>query len=112
MTAAEVPESRTLIPFDIREAISINEAAGIAGKSGGTIRIWCERFAIGRRVGGGIWRVSKADRLLATHSRRTAFHLANTVMSSSDERQKRPDTGKPFMHFVLQRMPLQGRHSS
>ena len=21
-------------------------------------------------------------------------------MSSSDERQKRPDTGKPFMHFV------------
>ncbi|MET4293732.1 hypothetical protein [Bradyrhizobium sp. LB5.2] len=50
---------RTLIPFDRREAISVKEAAGLAATSGNTIRNWCIRHGIGRRVGGGVWRVSK-----------------------------------------------------
>ena len=51
----EVP--RCLIPFDRREALTLQQAAGIAGRSTETIRRWCEAEGIGRRVGGR-WAVS------------------------------------------------------
>ncbi len=47
-----------LVPYDSREAISLKEAAAIAGRSVGTIRNWCEAFGIGRKIGGQ-WRVSR-----------------------------------------------------
>jgi hypothetical protein len=50
---------KTLIPFTAEEAISIGEAAAIAGKSERTIRNWCVQDGIGRRIGDGAWAVSK-----------------------------------------------------
>jgi len=49
----------TLIPFDRREAITLKEAATIAAKSPRTVNNWCVQHGIGRRIGGGVWMVSK-----------------------------------------------------
>ena len=49
----------TLIPYDKREGFSLGEAADLVGKSVGTIRNWCLQHGLGRRVGGGVWVVSK-----------------------------------------------------
>lgn len=53
-----------LKPYHRDEAIPIVEAATIAGRSVRTIREWCARFDIGRRIGGQ-WAVSKVA--LAMH---------------------------------------------
>lgn len=50
---------RILQPFDKRECLSLKQAAAVAGKSESTLRNWCEVHALGRRVGGGVWSVSK-----------------------------------------------------
>jgi hypothetical protein len=49
---------QVLIPFDKREALSLRQAANIAGKSESTLRSWCTEFEIGRRVASGHWQVS------------------------------------------------------
>jgi hypothetical protein len=54
---AESP--RILVPFDVREAISLREAARLAGKSKGTVMKWCLDHFIGRRVAKGPYMVSK-----------------------------------------------------
>jgi hypothetical protein len=59
MRAAEPQACLTLIPFDKSEGMTLTEAAGVAGKSPGTIRNWCVQHDLGRRVGGGTWVVSK-----------------------------------------------------
>ena len=51
---------RILIPYDPREAISLRQAAKIAGKSESTVRSWCALYHVGRRVVGGPWQVSRA----------------------------------------------------
>jgi Helix-turn-helix domain len=48
-----------LVPFDAREGLSLNAAAKRAGKSETTVRNWCAQHGLGRRVGGGVWVVSK-----------------------------------------------------
>jgi hypothetical protein len=50
---------RVLVPFDVREGIDLTGAAKRAGKSQTTIRNWCNQHGLGRRVGGGVWVVSK-----------------------------------------------------
>jgi hypothetical protein len=50
---------RVLAPYDVREGISPGTAARLAGKSQRTIRVWCNERGLGRRVGGGVWVVSK-----------------------------------------------------
>ncbi len=50
---------RVLVPFHIREAMDVQGAAVMAGKSDRTIRIWCAKHGIGRRVAGGAWSVSR-----------------------------------------------------
>jgi hypothetical protein len=50
---------RILQPFDKRECLSLKGAADIAGKSESTLRGWCEVHGLGRRIGGGVWSVSK-----------------------------------------------------
>ena len=49
----------TLVPFDRREGLSLKMAADLAGKSEATLRAWCQRDGIGRRVAGGTWVVSR-----------------------------------------------------
>jgi hypothetical protein len=49
---------RPLIPFDTREAVSLRQASKIASKSESTMRTWCHRYHIGRRIGGA-WAVSR-----------------------------------------------------
>jgi hypothetical protein len=49
----------TLVPYHVSEGISVKDAAKVAGKSERTIRDWCERYRIGRRVAGGTLIVSK-----------------------------------------------------
>lgn len=48
-----------LVPFDPREAMTLAQAARRSGKSESTVRNWCLRWGIGRRVAGGIWHVSR-----------------------------------------------------
>jgi Helix-turn-helix domain len=48
-----------LVPYDPRETLPVKEAADLAGRSQSTIRNWCERFEIARRIAGGNWQVSR-----------------------------------------------------
>ena len=48
-----------LIPYDRREAISLRKAAEISDRSETTLRAWCEKYLIGRRIVGGPWQVSR-----------------------------------------------------
>jgi hypothetical protein len=51
-------ETQQTHPFDPRECISRSDAAKKAGVTGGTISGWCEKYGIGRRIGGH-WKISK-----------------------------------------------------
>ena len=51
-------EPQVLRPYQRAEAIPIAEAARIANRSVRTLREWCLRYDIGRRIGGQ-WAVSK-----------------------------------------------------
>ena len=59
MSETDIDDRKILLPFDIRECICLKDAAGIAGKKVSTLRNWCNWHGLGRRVGGGIWMVSK-----------------------------------------------------
>lgn len=48
-----------LVPFDRREAISIEVAAGIAGFSAPHMRRLVTQYQLGRRIGAGAWKVSR-----------------------------------------------------
>jgi hypothetical protein len=50
---------KVLWPFDKRECLSLKQASAIANKSESTMRVWCDQFGLGRRVGGGTWSVSR-----------------------------------------------------
>ncbi len=49
-----------LWPYSALEAITVPEAVVIARRSKRTVREWCARFDIGRRIAGGQWMVSRA----------------------------------------------------
>jgi hypothetical protein len=51
-------EPQILVPFDSNEALTVSEAAMLAGVRPRTMREWCAKFPIARRVRGQ-WRVSK-----------------------------------------------------
>ena len=53
-------EPKVLVPYDPREAISLKQAARLSRRSETTVRGWCGKFYIGRRVVGGPWEVSRA----------------------------------------------------
>lgn len=48
-----------LVPFDAREGMTLAQAAKLAGKSETTVRNWCVQHSLGRRVGDGVWVVSR-----------------------------------------------------
>jgi hypothetical protein len=59
MSVTTMAERKILVPFDRHERLSLKQAAAIAGRSESTMRNWCDQFALGRRIGGGPWSVSK-----------------------------------------------------
>jgi hypothetical protein len=59
MNVTTADTRKVLWPFDKRECLSLKQAAAVAGKSESTMRVWCDQFGLGRRVGGGTWAVSK-----------------------------------------------------
>jgi helix-turn-helix protein len=64
MNAPEPDSRRILVPYNSKEGLSIEEAAEFAGKSYSTIRNWCVQHGIGRRIGGGVWAVSRPALLM------------------------------------------------
>jgi hypothetical protein len=72
-----VDEPQVLRPYHRAEVLSIEDAAHIAGRSMRTIREWCMRFDIGRRIGGR-WAVSKValSMLLDGNKEALAAYLA------------------------------------
>jgi hypothetical protein len=59
MTETDADDRKILSPFDKRECINLRKAADIAGKPESTVRGWCDKHGLGRRVGCGTWSVSK-----------------------------------------------------
>jgi hypothetical protein len=59
MTETDSDDRKILSPFDKRECICLKDAATIADKSESTLRAWCEKHGLGRRIGGGTWSVSR-----------------------------------------------------
>jgi hypothetical protein len=55
----ETGTSHTLNPFTLEERISVRDAEEIAKVTDRTIRNWCIRYGIGRRIAGGRWAVSQ-----------------------------------------------------
>lgn len=55
---------QVLIPYNRHEAITLRQAALIAGRSESTMRSWCQNHHIGRRIVGGQWEVSKPALLM------------------------------------------------
>jgi hypothetical protein len=58
-----VEARQVLVPFDPREAMEVSAAARFVNKSNGTIRGWCENYALGRKIG-GVWHVSRVALLM------------------------------------------------
>jgi hypothetical protein len=64
-----------LVPYDEREAISVQVAARKAGKSPRTIRLWGEEHGIGRRIAGGSWKISRVALQMLLDGDRAALDL-------------------------------------
>lgn len=84
MRAPEDSYLKVLTPYDPREGISLKKAAARAGKSETTLRNWCVQHGLGRRVGGGVWVVSKVAlaMFLDGDRRALAAYLAGDRSSS------------------------------
>src|SRR5450759_988132 len=80
MNASTINERLILSPFDKRECLTLRQAAALAGKSESTLRVWCECYGLGRRVGGGTWCVSKVALTMHLDGNRKAlraYHAGN-----------------------------------
>ena len=64
-----------LVPYDEREAISVQVAARKAGKSPRTIRLWADEHGIGRRIAGGSWKISRVALQMLLDGDRAALGL-------------------------------------
>ena len=85
----ECPTRLVMVPFDLRESMSIAVAAKLSGKAGNTIRLWAERHGIGRKIGGD-WHISRVairvfldgdQQLLNTDAIRTVFRIQGPGMA-------------------------------
>jgi hypothetical protein len=80
MSSSTMNERLILSPFDLREVLTLKQAAAVAGKSESTMRVWSESVGLGRRVGGGTWCVSKialAMHLDGNRKALRAYHAGN-----------------------------------
>jgi hypothetical protein len=78
-----VDKPHVLLPFDIREALSISDAARIAGRTIVTVRAWAANFDLGRPVGGR-WMISRVALAMFLESDR----LALTAYLSGDRESR------------------------
>jgi hypothetical protein len=82
MSMTNTDKWKILSPFDIRECLTLKQAAAISGKSESTLRVWCEGYGLGRRVGGGTWSVSKVALAMHLDGNRKAlraYHAGNWI---------------------------------
>lgn len=49
---------QVLLPYCLAEAITVADAERITGRKKRTLREWCQRYNIGRRIAGQ-WRISR-----------------------------------------------------
>jgi hypothetical protein len=91
-----VNEPQILKPFNRAEALSIAEAAAIAGMKVRTMRDWCLRHDIGRRIEGQ-WAVSKCALAMFLDGDRAALKAY-----LEGDRTSRAVVG----YFERQRVPL------
>lgn len=76
---AEPSARLIMVPFDARESISIAVAARLSGKAVNTIRLWAERYGIGRKIGGD-WHISRVALQMfldGDTTALTAYHTGN-----------------------------------
>jgi hypothetical protein len=78
-----IDKPHVLLPFDIREALSISDAARIAGRTTVTVRTWAANFDLGRPVGGR-WMISRVALAMFLESDR----LALTAYLSGDRESR------------------------
>jgi hypothetical protein len=83
MSVTTTDERKILVPFDKRECISLKEAADIAGRSESTVRNWCDKYGLGRRIGGGLW-VSKVALAMHLDGDRKALRAYHAGDRTSD----------------------------
>ncbi|MDH2402019.1 hypothetical protein QCM77_18940 [Bradyrhizobium sp. SSUT18] len=102
MRPPETQEWFTLKPFDRNEAITVKEAAAVAGKSPGTIREWCKSYGVGRRVGDGTWWVSRVALAMFLDGDKAALNsylagdrVGERVVSYFDRFDIRPQHAQP-----------------
>jgi hypothetical protein len=62
-----------LTPFDKRESMTLADAAKQAGRSESTVKTWCQKWSIGRRVAGGPWCVSRVALAMLLDGNATAL---------------------------------------
>jgi hypothetical protein len=70
MVGAAVPQ--VLRPFDLSEALTVTEAAAIAGRTKVTMRTWAALYDLGRPVGGR-WMLSRVALQMYLDSDRKAL---------------------------------------
>lgn len=75
---------KILIPFIAAEADPVKEACRIANKSPATIRAWAACHHIGRRVGGGVWLISRPALLMFLNNDHRALRQYLSGDRSSD----------------------------
>lgn len=59
------------LPGPDQDRLTLKRAAAMAGKTETTVSRWCDRFGLGRKVGGG-WVVSRSKFVAFLHDRTTA----------------------------------------
>jgi hypothetical protein len=75
---------QVLVPFYAPEAITLQRAGGVAGRSPETVRGWCAMYDIGRRIGGR-WAVSHPALLMFLDG----DHVALKAYLSGDRHSER-----------------------
>jgi hypothetical protein len=64
---------QVLIPYDRREALTVQQAAELVGRSAATVRSWAALHDIGRRIGDGPWEISLPALMMHVENDRAAL---------------------------------------
>jgi hypothetical protein len=90
-----------LVPYNPLEALTVKKAAELAGKSPSTLRTWCEKHRISRKIAEGNWQVSWIALQMLLESNEEALTAYNTGDRTSP---RVADYLKRFEQFAKQRV--------